>query len=86
MNLIDPNYHWKNWVDWKIQEEKKFWSFSKIYILRKRTLKLKKHVFIIYDYNFAFKIETGRVTRTSKSILETVNINDVCIHGLVFLT
>ena len=49
MNLVDTNYHGKNWVDW-ISTRLHF-ATSKICMMRKRTGNLKKHnIFIIHDY------------------------------------
>ena len=53
-----------------------------MYILRKSTQKIKKHIFLLMTtfYNFTLKIETSWAKKVVKSILETWNVSDVIVH------
>ena len=37
-NLVDPNYHWKNWVDWMSTEREEKLQPQKAYIFRKKAI------------------------------------------------
>ena len=72
----------KNWVGWNITRQEKNATTSKIYILRRSSQKLKKHIFPIITtiYNFTVKISTTWTKNVVKSILETWNVNYVILY------
>ena len=51
-NLVDSNYHWKNWVDWMSNKWEKKLQPQKTSILWKRGQKLKKHVHLNFMTTF----------------------------------
>ena len=78
MNLIDSNYHWKNWVDWISAREGISCNIKNVHF-EKKGPKVKKHK-ILKFHNFVLKPKTGWATTVLKPILETRNVNDVYVY------
>ena len=83
LNLIDLNYHWKNWVDWISARQEKSCKIKYVHFERKGP-KVEKHK-ILKFHNFSLKPKPGWATAVLKPILETRNVNDcVCMYGVLF--